>query len=386
MNSLTKRSSSLSVISGVSGKLISLNKSSFFKFENSEDIWADFVNHEVNFTGESHIITVFNTNESLELNQKVDPEYLEQVSKIIFIKSNFSNPLAVDLSNSFHCSKLGLIDNQDVATYFLIHPQLFGDDSACIYSRDLKLQKLDIKREQGLNLNYERKSQAEWVCVGPLNHERGLHLNLNWTALDGSSRTGKLRLYLNPKVSVTYRLMMVLQNVQSLGALIQFVQVELNNPSARLIQFNEVPISSSPRFTENIQTVLLDFESDLPFSNKTLQLIASSCDPNYRKEDLFMVAPRKVANAVVPASEDYSFWNRSACAVQTKMISKIEHPQTNVELVLSKDEEQNVLNGLKSNIFVAPTVHNTPASGLNKLLGIVSNFPWSNLPALINPD
>lgn len=128
----------------------------------------------------------------------------------------------------------------------------------------------------------------------------------------------------------SYRLVMVLDTVESIDSLTRFVQLDLNNPTARFV---EEHVLRSVSWKKHIETIthlkVVKFESESPFSNKTLQFIQDSCRSSYSWTGLFDVTDRKVANEIlgkdtlilgkgeISKNSFSSFWSNSGCPVQT---------------------------------------------------------------------
>lgn len=102
------------------------------------------------------------------------------------------------------------------------------------------------------------------------------------------------------KKVVTYELKMELENVRSLEEVTRFLQVELQNPSAKLVDHRQGDIRepcepsgawfnyqklfpcSLKSCKEREESVV--FESEIPFSNETKQLVSDACSTECWKE------------------------------------------------------------------------------------------------------
>lgn len=335
-------SSHFPVISNVSGKLAYLNRQLFKSHYGNTTFVADLLAHEVNFAERGSVFAILD--ENFERNQKISPEHLERDSRI-YIQSNFSSPVVLQLFSSIRDRKIFSFDdptvNEEAFVYLVINRTSVGklnsDNfplngtltpsnpkySACIYYRHFEF--VNVRAKLNLHLDYDRESQIKKLCVTSLHQDRHLAMPL----VLGSTKISKIlnskhtiNVFFNPKIRVTFRLMMLLQSVKSVEALTRFVQVELNNPTATLTnQHHMLP--------------MLEFRNDRVFSNETLQLIEDSCQPHYRNDGLFVVSPKEVVKEMASFLEgSYPSIRASSCPMHIAVHMKHEYPWYTSEVTL----------------------------------------------------
>ena len=163
-------------------------------------------------------------------------------------------------------------------------------------------------KESKFNSNVEHAQTENLHCLS-LANDTGLMLNLDYNGPQGNFKKS-IQLVWNPKLNVTYTLVMYLNNVRSLEDLTRFVQVELKNPTAKLVERHQEVVREpcepseaySPNLSEHFPSSLegcnsstfkaretVVFESKLPFSNETDQFASEACNGWEEKNGLFNV-------------------------------------------------------------------------------------------------
>ena len=173
----------------------------------------------------------------------------------------------------------------------------------CFWFHQFKVNESKINA----TIDYARVSAENLHCISLPTNESGLVLNfdLKTPFVGGFQNQFKsVKIVLNPKRIVTYELRMDLKSLQSVEELTRFVQVELKNPTAKLVEHRqEVQDSCAlirasyhypkyyPKFLrpsfeacEKWEETVIIFKSELPFSNETRQFVSDACGTKGWKE------------------------------------------------------------------------------------------------------
>lgn len=148
----------------------------------------------------------------------------------------------------------------------------------------------------------------ELHCITPLNYPSNIRLNFDYDGPLGKFNQSMV-IELNPKLVIRHQLFMLLRNVRSLEDLTRFVQVELENGNASLVNRRTFDLPNSPtgvwfyyqklffgqsNLNTTDRTEMVMFDSEQEFSEKTHMFAAESCNDHYRQKDgLFSVATNK---------------------------------------------------------------------------------------------
>ena len=194
-------------------------------------------------------------------------------------------------------------------------------------------------------LDYARTSEENLHCLSLPANDSGLMLNFEYLGSLGNFR-GSIQLVWNPKTIATHELSMELKNLRSLEELTRFVQVDLKNPTAKLVEHRQREVLNPcapsgawyyyqkifPKTCQEKEETVV-FKSEIPFSNETMNFRSEACKPEEWKEKhgLFTV------KAMEPyyLRESLLYWRPyySLCYCSTIQI------QTNVRINFPVDTE-----------------------------------------------
>ena len=163
----------------------------------------------------------------------------------------------------------------------------------CFWFHQFKVK----ERKTNSILDYARASSENLHCFS-LVDDTGLMLNFDYKGALGEFQKS-IQLVWNPKMIGTYQLSMTLKNLRSLEELTRFVQVELQNPTAKLVKHHqEVLNPCEPSgawyyfqkiFPRSFKTCdqrdeIVVFQSEIPFSNETMNFRLEACKSHGWKE------------------------------------------------------------------------------------------------------
>lgn len=259
-------------------------------------------------------LILFN-NEDLQSKPKVDLNLIEKDYKT-YVATNFSRPLAIEIK--LNCP--GREPNEIIS--LLLH-RSHGTYSALVHFNGLNF----IEAQTSSDSEHLLERHGETLRIDPLPSGASLEFELPGIACSYTYAPNRIRIISIPEFPAPhYQLVMLLDTVESLDSLTRFVQLELNNPTAKFVEDHLLTsVSRRENLEETTSWHAVEFESETPFSNETLQFIEDSCRSPYRWDGLFDVTDRETLNKMLgQETEDIQtkfsfspFWNNEGCPVQT---------------------------------------------------------------------
>ena len=210
--------------------------------------------------------------------------------------------------------------------------------TACFWFQQFKVK----ERKFNATVDHVKASEENLHCISLPTNDSGLMLNFDYKDPPGVGIEFKrsIHFFWNPKTITAYELVMNLKNVRSERELTRFMQDELKNPSAKIVErvkqytdlceppsasfyqklLGRTAVSSDCDSEDRPETVV--FESELAFSGETKQFISKVCNTGRRNGWLSLknkLWQRPIADAPVkrnPSLNDSWIASELSCPVE----------------------------------------------------------------------
>ena len=199
--------------------------------------------------------------------------------------------------------------------------------TACFWFHDFKVKESKMNE----TVEHVQASEENLHCLSLPTNNSGLMLNFDYNGPHGEFKRS-IHFFWNPKTIFTNKLSVPLKNARSVEEFTKFLQVELKNPSARIVSRDEfyywpcIPPGTSfygKLFYRLIGALnckpeerpeMVMFESDFKFSNETEQFASEACDMDREeKSDSFkeyrsrwlvkgMICPIIITPLIIPGN------------------------------------------------------------------------------------
>ena len=326
---------------------------------------VDLVEYELNPFRESlKSIAVFDINESLHFDRSSRLKLIEKKKEWAFVETTFSRPLEISFKLSENAAswpikalKVIVVPEQiDLAHR---NASIEGERRNGFYRACAMLEVVYPTLLNSTNAIYPNNSSLvsptrnEKICSGHLNYQSRIYIRVADKFFKFESKSPNIldyelpdvEIFLNPRMRSYHSLSMDIVNSKASDPrLIKFVQVEMDNPTATLLESGS-PWGPGLTFFKrifggdtdvglNLYGETVTFKNELEFSNSTLQLVKDTCCPFYKNEGLFVVVSNRSLERI--ASEFPGkikiFQDEGECPITISKLESFETGSTDFEL------------------------------------------------------